>query len=45
MKESGGQEDMAMKQMVDELTFGKNLGDSEKAELVKIELAHRGSRN
>jgi uncharacterized radical SAM superfamily Fe-S cluster-containing enzyme len=31
-----------MKQMVDELTFGKNLGSNEKAELVKIELAHRG---
>jgi hypothetical protein len=31
-----------MKQVMDELTFGKNLGDREKAELVKIELAHRG---
>jgi hypothetical protein len=31
-----------MKQMVDELTFGKNLGSNEKTELVKIELAHRG---
>jgi hypothetical protein len=30
-----------MKQMMDELTFGKNLGSSEKAELVKIELANR----
>jgi 7,8-dihydro-6-hydroxymethylpterin dimethyltransferase len=30
-----------MKQMVDELTFGKNLGSSEKSELVKIELASR----
>jgi hypothetical protein len=30
-----------MKQMMDELTFGKNLGASEKSELVKIELAHR----
>jgi hypothetical protein len=26
---------------MDELTFGKNLGSSEKTELVKIELAHR----
>jgi hypothetical protein len=32
-----------MKQMMDELTFGKNLGNSEKTELVKIELAHRGN--
>src|SRR5215831_2598465 len=32
-----------VKQMIDELTFGKNLGNSEKTELVKIELAHRGS--
>ena len=31
-----------MKQMMDELTFGKNLGTDEKSELVKIELAHRG---
>ena len=31
-----------VKQMIDELTYGKNLGDSEKSELVKIELAHRG---
>src|SRR5499425_401131 len=31
-----------MKQMMDELTFGKNLGSNEKTELVKIELAHRG---
>jgi len=30
-----------MKQMMDELTFGKNLGSSENTELVKIELAHR----
>jgi hypothetical protein len=30
-----------MKQVMDELTFGKNLGSSEKTELVKIELAHR----
>jgi 7,8-dihydro-6-hydroxymethylpterin dimethyltransferase len=30
-----------MKQMMDELTFGKNLGSNEKTELVKIELAHR----
>jgi hypothetical protein len=30
-----------MKQMVDELTFGKNLSSNEKTELVKIELAHR----
>ena len=30
-----------MKKMMDELTFGKNLGDSEAANLVKIELAHR----
>jgi hypothetical protein len=31
-----------MKQMMDELTFGKNLGANDKTELVKIELAHRG---
>jgi uncharacterized radical SAM superfamily Fe-S cluster-containing enzyme len=31
-----------MKQMMDELTYGKNLGQTEKTELVKIELAHRG---
>jgi hypothetical protein len=31
-----------MKQMMDELTFGKNLGSNEKTELVKIELSHRG---
>jgi hypothetical protein len=31
-----------MKRMMDELTFGKNLGATEKTELVKIELAHRG---
>ncbi|PYS24766.1 MAG: hypothetical protein DMG11_23920, partial [Acidobacteria bacterium] len=30
-----------MKQMTDELTFGKNLGSNEKTELVKIELANR----
>src|SRR5213595_2774092 len=30
-----------MKEMMDELTFGKNLGTHEKTELVKIELAHR----
>jgi hypothetical protein len=35
-------EEQKMKQMVDELTFGKNLGANEKTELVKIELAHRG---
>jgi hypothetical protein len=33
-----------MKQMMDELTFGKNLGTNEKTELVKIELAHRSGR-
>jgi hypothetical protein len=32
-----------VKQMMDELTFGKNLGNNEKTELVKIELAHRGN--
>ncbi|HYR42546.1 MAG TPA: radical SAM protein, partial [Terriglobia bacterium] len=31
-----------MKRMMNELTFGKNLGENEKTELVKIELAHRG---
>src|SRR5438477_7669896 len=31
-----------IKQTIDELTFGKNLGGNEKTELVKIELAHRG---
>ena len=30
-----------MKQMMQELTFGKNLGANEKTELVKIELTHR----
>jgi hypothetical protein len=30
-----------MKQMMDELTLGKNLGSREKTELVKIELASR----
>ena len=35
-------EEQKMKQMMDELTFGKNLGSNEKTELVKIELAHRG---
>ena len=32
-----------VKQMIDELTFGKNLGNSEKTELVKIELVYCGS--
>ena len=31
-----------MKRIVDELTFGKNLGENEKTELVKSELARRG---
>jgi hypothetical protein len=30
-----------MKRMVDELTFGRNLGGNEAGELVKIELAQR----
>jgi uncharacterized radical SAM superfamily Fe-S cluster-containing enzyme len=34
-------ESQKMKQMVDELTFGRNLGSTDKTELVKIELAHR----
>ena len=34
-------EEQKMKQMMDELTFGKNLGSNEKTELVKIELANR----
>jgi hypothetical protein len=34
-------ETQKMKQMMDELTFGKNLGSNEKTELVKIELARR----
>jgi hypothetical protein len=38
-------EEQRMKQMMDELTFGKNLGTTEKSDLVKIELAHRGSKN
>jgi len=38
-------EEQRMKQMMDELTFGKNLGSTEKSDLVKIELAHRGSKN
>jgi hypothetical protein len=37
-------EDQKMKQMMDELTFGKNLGNNEKTELVKIELAQRAGR-
>src|SRR5690349_2670934 len=37
-------EEQKMKQMMDELTFGKNLGSTEKSELVKIELAHRSNR-
>jgi len=37
-------EEQKMKQMMDELTFGKNLGSNEKSELVKIELAHRSGR-
>src|SRR5215472_9628565 len=36
------QEAQKVKQMMDELTLGKNLGGNEKTELVKIELAHRG---
>ena len=32
-----------MKRMMDELTFGKNLGGNEVSELVKIELAQRKS--
>ena len=31
-----------MRRMMDELTYGKNLSQDEKTELVKIELAHRG---
>src|SRR5205085_7985848 len=33
-----------VKQMMDELTFGKNMGANEKTELVKIELAQRAGR-
>src|SRR5690242_681838 len=42
MRRAAAREAQKMKELVDELTFGKNLGNTEKAELVKIELAHRG---
>ena len=41
LKRQKAREAQKMKQMVDELTFGKNLGSNEKTDLVKIELAHR----
>jgi len=41
LKRQAEREAQKMKQLVDELTFGKNLGSNEKTELVKIELAHR----
>ena len=41
MKRAAAREAEKMKQMMDELTFGKNLGGNEATELVKIELAQR----
>ena len=35
------EEEKKMKRMMDELTFGRNLGNTEAGELVKIELAQR----
>jgi len=41
MARAKAREDEKMKRMMDELTFGRNLGGSEAGELVKIELAQR----
>ena len=41
MRRAAQREAQKMKKMVDELTFGKNLGSDETANLVKIELAQR----
>jgi uncharacterized radical SAM superfamily Fe-S cluster-containing enzyme len=43
MRRAATREEQKMKKMMDELTFGKNLGSNEASELVKIELAHRKS--
>jgi uncharacterized radical SAM superfamily Fe-S cluster-containing enzyme len=41
MRRAAKREEEKMKRMMDELTYGKNLGSNEASELVKIELAHR----
>ena len=41
MKRAAAREAEKMKRMMDELTLGRNLGDNEMSELVKIELAQR----
>ena len=41
MKRAAAREAEKVKRMVDELTFGRNLGGNEATELVKIELAQR----
>jgi hypothetical protein len=41
MARAQAREQEKIKRMTDELTFGRNLGNNEAAELVKIELAHR----
>jgi uncharacterized radical SAM superfamily Fe-S cluster-containing enzyme len=41
MKRAAAREAEKVKRMVDELTFGRNLGGNEASELVKIELAQR----
>jgi 7,8-dihydro-6-hydroxymethylpterin dimethyltransferase len=41
MKRAAAREAQKMKQMMDELTFGKNIGSNEAVDLVKIELASR----
>lgn len=41
MRRAAARESAKIKRMMDELTYGKNLGSDEAAQLVKIELAHR----
>jgi uncharacterized radical SAM superfamily Fe-S cluster-containing enzyme len=41
MRRAAAREEQKMKKMMDELTYGRNLGSNEASELVKIELAHR----
>jgi hypothetical protein len=41
MQRKAQREAEKMKRMMDELTYGRNLGDNEMTELVKIELAQR----
>ena len=41
MKRAAQREAEKMKRMIDELTYGKNLGSTEAGQLVKIELAKR----